>query len=113
MSHSNKTIHEFGSVQSFGSQIEIKFGTALGALSLSSKITAVKTTGAATATLAAGKQGQEKIISMHTDGGDCVITTTLAAGNTTITMGDAGDSIHLVYIGTAWHVVANTGCALA
>lgn len=88
-------------------------GTTLGAISLTTLNTTIVTTGAATATLAAGTSGQRKVISMITDGGDCVVTVTNFFGsNTTITLNDAGDVIELLYINAKWTVIVNTGCTL-
>ena len=57
---------------------------------------------------------------MKTDGGDCVITcatTVNQAGNTTITLNDAGDAVLLVGkvngANKRWSVVSNDGAALA
>jgi predicted RecA/RadA family phage recombinase len=87
----------------------------------SGKCDLVTTVGAGeTRTLAAPTYvGQELLLSLKTDGGDCVITCATGlnqTGNNTITMGDAGDSILLVGIAVGankrWRVVANDGCAL-
>jgi predicted RecA/RadA family phage recombinase len=62
----------------------------------------IVTAGAETRTLAAPSFiGQELLIYMKTDGGDCVITcsTTLnEAGNNTITLADTGDAIRMVAV---------------
>jgi len=81
----------------------------------------IVTAAAETRTLAAPTYvGQLLLISLKTDGGDCVITcatTVNQTGNNTITLGDAGDAILL--IGKAngannrWSVVSNDGCALS
>lgn len=79
------------------------------------------TAGAETRTLAVpGYVGQTLTLYFQTDGGDCVITVASAinqAGNTVVTMNDAGDSITLrgVFTGAAmvWRVLANDGCALS
>lgn len=79
------------------------------------------TAGAETRTLAAPTYaGQVLVLALKTDGGDCVITASAAinqAGNNTITMNDAGDTLVLVGIalGAAkvWRVVANDGSTLA
>jgi predicted RecA/RadA family phage recombinase len=81
---------------------------------------AIVTTGAQTRTLAApGFAGQELVLAMKTDGGDCVITCATGVnqtGNNTITMNDAGDTIRLVGIEVGankrWRVVVNDGCVL-
>lgn len=81
----------------------------------------IVTAGAETRTLAAPTfVGQELLLYMKTDGGDGVITCATGinqAGNNTITMNDAGDSIRLVAIESGankrWRVVYNDGCTLA
>jgi predicted RecA/RadA family phage recombinase len=79
------------------------------------------TQAAETRTLAAPTDvGQLLLISLKTDGGDCVITcatTVNQTGNNTITLGDAGDAILLVAKANGankrWSVVSNDGCALS
>lgn len=63
--------------------------------------------------------GQRLTLCLDTDGGDCVVTVASAfnqAGNTTITLNDAGDTINLVgaTIGGSrrWRIVNNDGCTL-
>lgn len=81
----------------------------------------IVTTAAQTRTIAAPSfVGQELLLCLKTDGGDCVITVATGinqAGNTTITMNDAGDSIRLNAIQNGsnirWRVVYNDGCTLA
>lgn len=78
----------------------------------------IVTAGAETRTLAAPTfVGQELLLCMKTDGGDCVITcatTFNATGNNTITMNDAGDNIRLqaIQVGSniRWRTVVNEGC---
>lgn len=64
--------------------------------------------------------GQELVIAMDTDGGDCVITASAAinmAGNTIMTFDTAGETIRLVAITIAnvlrWRVVGNDGVGLS
>ncbi len=79
------------------------------------------TAGAETRTLAAPTYiGQLLLLSLKTDGGNCVITcatTVNQTGNNTITMDDAGDAILLVAKANGankrWSVVVNDGCALS
>jgi len=79
------------------------------------------TTGAQTRTLAAPTYiGQLLLLSLKTDGGNCVITcatTVNQTGNNTITMDDAGDAILLVGKANGankrWSVVSNDGCTLS
>jgi predicted RecA/RadA family phage recombinase len=81
----------------------------------------IVTAAAETRTLAAPSSvGQLLLISMKTDGGDCVITcatTVNQTGNNTITLNDAGDAV--LFVGKAngtnkrWSVVSNDGAALS
>jgi len=81
----------------------------------------IVTEGAETRTLAAPTYiGQLLLLSLKTDGGDCVITcatTVNQTGNNTITMDDAGDAILLVAKANGadkrWSVVSNDGCTLS
>jgi len=81
----------------------------------------IVTAAAETRTLAAPSSiGQLLLISLKTDGGDCVITcatTVNQTGNNTITLNDAGDAILLVGKANGtnkrWSVVSNDGAALS
>jgi predicted RecA/RadA family phage recombinase len=81
----------------------------------------IVTAAAETRTLAAPTfGGQELLIGMKTDGGDCVITcatTVNQTGNNTITLNDAGDAVLLVGkvngANKRWSVVSNDGAALS
>ena len=64
--------------------------------------------------------GQELLISMKTDGGDCVITVAdphIDGTNNTITLNDAGDTVRLVAgvsgAGFVWRLSFNVGAALS
>jgi hypothetical protein len=71
------------------------------------------TTGASTATLAAGTTGQIKTFMMVADGGDMVITVSnagwKASGTGTITFNDIGDGCTLQYINNKWFCVGQNG----
>lgn len=79
------------------------------------------TAGAETRTLAAPIFiGQIIVLYLQTDGGDCVVTVASAinvAGNTVITLNDAGDSCALIAVNNgsalAWRVLENNGCTLS
>jgi hypothetical protein len=91
---------------------------AVAAVNLTTEITTIANTGTAntTTTLAAGTNGQKKVISFITDGGfDAVITVTNPAwgGAGTITMNDALDNIEMRYLNSVWQVFINNGCTLA
>ena len=69
-----------------------------------------------TATLAAGTEGQVKVLAMTADGGgDMVVTVTNAAwgGSGTITLADVGDGCTLLYTNSVWVCVGNNGAAFA
>ena len=79
------------------------------------------TTGAQTRTLAAPTYlGQLLLVSLKTDGGNCVVTcatTVNQTGNNTITLDDAGDAVLLAAKANGankrWSVVSNDGAALS
>ena len=75
------------------------------------------TTGASTATLAAGSTGQLKTFMMVADGGDMVITVSNAgwktSGTGTITFGDIGDGCTLQYINSKWFCIGQNGVVFA
>jgi len=75
------------------------------------------TTGAETATLAAGTNGQIKTFMMVADGGDMVITVTNAgwktSGTGTITFNDIGDACTLQYINSKWYCIGQNGVVFA
>ena len=90
---------------------------ALGAVSLTTTATYFTTTGAATATLAAGSTGQIKTIMMLADSGDMVLTVTNAgwksSGTGSITFNDIGDAVTLQYINSKWFCIGNNGTTFA
>ena len=75
------------------------------------------TSGAETATLAAGVEGQTKVFAMYADSGDMVITVTNAgwksSGTGTITFDTIGDACTLRYINSKWFCIGNNGCTFA
>jgi hypothetical protein len=87
--------------------------TGAGAVNLTTHTTLLVTTGANALTLAAGAEGQHKFIRMKTDGGDGTLTVTNLQGGTTITFSDAGDFVQLFYTDSKWHIIVNSGCAVA
>jgi hypothetical protein len=70
-----------------------------------------------TSTLAAGTEGQIKVLVMKTDGGDMVTTVTNAgwksSGTGTVTFDTIGDSVTLQYIDSKWYCIGNNGGAFA
>lgn len=89
--------------------------TGSGAVGITTLTTKLNTTGGGTYTLANGTDGQVKIVVLTVDSGtDAVITPTTKTGFTTITLGDAGDGVVLVYTTTTgWICVGNNGSTLA
>lgn len=84
-----------------------------GAVDTTSLVTQVTTTAANALTLADGTQGQIKIITMITDGGDGTLTPTNRAGYATITFNDVGDTATLLFANGKWAIVSNYGCTVA
>lgn len=85
-----------------------------GAVNITNLITEITTTGADALTLADGTNGQIKIITMVVDGGDGTLTPTTFANGTTMTFGDAGDTVMLVFNSTlGWTIVSNSGVVVA
>ena len=72
------------------------------------------TAAAETATLAAGTDGQVKVLAMAADSGDMVITVTNAgwktSGTGTITFDTIGDACTLLYTNSKWYCTGNNGC---
>lgn len=87
--------------------------TGAGAVNLTTSTTLLVTTGANALTLAAGADGQIKIITMKTDGGDGTLTPTGLRGGTTITFSAVGQSATLLYKDSAWLPIALVGAVLA
>tara|TARA_R110000744_G_scaffold123247_2_gene228390 strand:+ start:742 stop:1188 length:447 start_codon:yes stop_codon:yes gene_type:complete len=84
------------------------------AISVASSITHINTTaGAHAGAMANGTNGQIKIITMITDGGNSVVTPAALAGYTTITLNDVGDSATLIFTNSNWVVLSHIGCTLA
>ena len=83
------------------------------AIPLTNYATYIITGGAEASTLAAGTEGQIKVIVMETDGGDMVITVSNAGWNSggsgTITFNDAGDGCTLQYIDSKWYCIGANG----
>jgi hypothetical protein len=69
------------------------------------------TGGAETSTLAAGSEGQVKVLAMKTNGGDMVVTVTNAAwgGSGTVTLSAQGQACTLQYIDSQWYCIGNNG----
>lgn len=85
------------------------------AISLSTTTSYFTTSSAETATLAAGYEGQTKVLAMAGDGGNMVITVAnpgwLGAG--TITFTAQGQACTLMYINDTWFCTGNNGATFA
>ena len=88
-----------------------------GAASLTKTASYFTTAAAETSTLAAGVEGQVKVLAMYGDGGDMVTTVTnagwKASGTGTITFANIGEACTLMYINSKWFVIGNNGAAFA
>jgi hypothetical protein len=88
-----------------------------GAVNLAVTASYFSTSGASTATLGVGTDGQIKTFMMLADGGDMVITVTSAgwqsSGTGTMTFGNIGDACTLQYINSKWFCVGNNGAVFA
>jgi len=88
-----------------------------GAASLTKTASYFTTAAAETSTLAAGVEGQVKVLAMYGDGGDMVTTVTnagwKASGTGTITFDTIGDAVTLMYINSKWFVIGNNGATFA
>jgi hypothetical protein len=96
-------------------QDNITAGTG-GAIVVTNYLTTINTDAGGDAfTLADGTQiGQlKKILLVADGGGDGVITPAHLTGGTTITMDDAADYVILIWSGTSWSALENSGCIIA
>jgi hypothetical protein len=85
------------------------------ALAINKQITLLTSTGIHAGTLADGAAvGDIKEIYMVADGGDFTLTpANLEGAATTLTFGDVGDYIKLIFDGTDWCIAQNSGVAVA
>jgi hypothetical protein len=90
---------------------------ASGAASLTLTSSYFTTAAAETSTLAAGVEGQVKVLAMVGDSGDMVTTVTnagwKASGTGTITFDTIGDAVTLMYINSKWFCIGNNGGTFA
>lgn len=88
--------------------------TGAGAVSVTAAHTELVTTGANALTLANGGDGQVKVISMKTNGGDGTLTPTTKTGFSTITFTAVGQTATLIYkTGSGWIILAVNGATVA
>jgi hypothetical protein len=83
-------------------------------ISVAESITHINTTaGTHAGSMANGTNGQIKILTMITDGGNSVVTPAALTGATTITFQDVGDTVTCLFTNSSWLVISNVGCAVA
>ena len=63
--------------------------------------------------LADGTNGQIKIITMITDGGNSVVTPANANGFSTVTFADVGDTATLIFTGNKWNIISSHSVTIA
>ena len=80
--------------------------TGPGAISLTTGVTLITTTGTDAYTLADGTEGQIKIISMKVDGGDAIVTPDNLVGYTSVTLNNVHDNFTMLYQSTGWVITA-------
>jgi hypothetical protein len=77
-----------------------------GALSTTTVVSFISTTGVESYTLADGVEGQEKIIIMKAHGGNATVTPTNLVGFTSVRLTGVNNSFHLIYGSTGWNIIA-------
>ena len=77
-----------------------------GAISLTTGVTFISTTGTEAYSLADGVEGQMKIIIMKVDGGNATITPTSLVGFTAVRFTDVNNSVMFLYGSTGWNIIA-------
>ena len=80
--------------------------TGPGAISVTTGVTLITTTGEDAYTLADGTEGQFKIISMKVDGGNATLTPDNLVGWTSIKFDNVKDNVQLLYQSTGWTIIA-------
>ena len=77
-----------------------------GAISLTTGVTFISTTGTEAYSLADGVEGQMKIIIMKVDGGNATITPDNLVGFTAVRFTDVNNSVMFLYGSTGWNIIA-------
>ena len=77
-----------------------------GAISVTTGVTFITTTGTESYSLADGTEGQFKIIIMKVDGCNATITPTNLVGWTSIRFDHPHDNVQLLYGSTGWNIIA-------
>lgn len=75
-------------------------------INLTDTVTCLTTTGAQNFSLANGTEGQIKIITLKSDGGDATVTPATFVNGSTITFDSVNDTMTLLYQSTGWIVLA-------
>jgi len=86
------------------------------AVNVTASISHIDTTTAGSAhagALADGTNGQIKIITMTSDGGESVVTPANANGFSTITFADVGDTATLIFTGNKWNILSSHSVTIA
>ena len=84
--------------------------TAAGAVSITTTLTTIASSGVIALTIPDGIQGQIKVIVMITDGGTATLTPATMNDGTTLAFADVGDSAILMWIGASgWQVISMAG----
>ena len=84
-----------------------------GAVDVINEVTLWTTTGSDAGTLADGVAGQRKIVKCVVDGGEGTLTPTNLLDGATLTFTEVNDVVELVFDGTNWNVVSNSGVVVA
>ena len=77
-----------------------------GAISVTTGVTFITTTGTESYSLADGTEGQFKIIIMKVDGGNATITPTNLVGWTSIRFDQPHGNVQILYGSTGWNIIA-------
>ena len=77
-----------------------------GAISITTGVSFISTTGTEAYTLADGTEGQIKILTMKVDGGNATITPDNLVGYTSIRFNNVHDNVQLLYGSTGWNIIA-------
>ena len=77
-----------------------------GAISVTTGVTFITTTGTESYSLADGTEGQFKIIIMKVDGGNATITPDNLVGFTAVRFTDVNNSVMFLYGSTGWNILA-------
>ena len=83
--------------------------TGAGAIDVVNEFTAWTTNGANAGTLADGVAGQRKIVKVVSDGGAGTLTPAHLLDGATLTFTEVNDVCELIFDGTNWNVVSNSG----